>query len=35
VRINDPAVALRGEIEELKVVNGYRVPAEAIAKAAT
>jgi hypothetical protein len=34
VRINDPAVALRGEIEELKVVNGYRVPAEAIARVA-
>ena len=34
VRINDPAVELRGEIEELKVVNGYRVPPEAIARAA-
>jgi hypothetical protein len=35
VRINDPAVVLRDEIEELKVVNGYRVPAKAIARAAT
>ena len=34
VRINDPAAALREEIEELKVVNGYRVPAQAIARAA-
>lgn len=35
VRINDPVVALRGEIEELTAVNGYRVPAEAITRVAT
>jgi hypothetical protein len=34
VRVQDPVASLRGEVEELIAVNGYRVPAEAIAKAA-
>jgi hypothetical protein len=35
MRVQDPVRALREDVEELKVVNGYRVPAAAIAKAAT
>jgi superfamily II DNA or RNA helicase len=35
LRVRDPVASLRGEVEELQVVNGYRVPAEAIARAAT
>jgi superfamily II DNA or RNA helicase len=34
LRIQDPVASLRGAVEELRVVNGYRVPAEAIARAA-
>jgi superfamily II DNA or RNA helicase len=34
VRVQDPVASLRGEVEELIAVNGYRVPAAAIAKAA-
>lgn len=34
MRVQDPVAALRGEVEELQVVNGYRVLAEAIARAA-
>ena len=35
MRVQDPVASLRGHVEELIAVNGYRVPAEAIAKAAT
>jgi len=35
IRVNDPVATLKGAAEELKVVNGYRVSAEAISKAAT
>jgi superfamily II DNA or RNA helicase len=35
LRVQDPVGSLRGEVEELQVVNGYRVPAEAIARAAS
>ena len=34
VRVQDPVRALKDDVEELKVVNGYRVPAAAIARAA-
>jgi superfamily II DNA or RNA helicase len=34
LRINDPVRSLQGAVEELKVVNGYRVPADAIERAA-
>jgi hypothetical protein len=34
LRVQDPVASLRGEVEELNVVNGYRVPAEAIARVA-
>ena len=35
LRVQDPVAALKDDIEELKVVNGYRVPADAIARAAS
>jgi len=34
LRIQDPVAALKDDIEELKVVNGYRVPAAAITRVA-
>ena len=34
LRVQDPVRSLRDDVEELKVVNGYRVPAAAIARAA-
>ena len=34
LRVQDPVASLRGEVEELRAVNGYRVAAEAIARAA-
>jgi Domain of unknown function (DUF3883) len=34
LRIQDPVAALRGLVEDLTVVNGYRVPAAAISDAA-
>jgi superfamily II DNA or RNA helicase len=35
MRVQDPVRTLRDDVEELKVVNGYRVPAAAIARAAS
>ncbi len=34
LRIQDPVASLAGSVEELKAVNGYRVAAEAITRAA-
>jgi superfamily II DNA or RNA helicase len=34
LRVNDPVESLRGKVEELVAVNGYRIPAAAIAEAA-
>ena len=35
LRVQDPVASLKDDIQELKVVNGYRVPADAIARAAS
>jgi hypothetical protein len=35
LRVNDPVSTLKGSVEELKVVNGYRVSADAIERAAS
>jgi superfamily II DNA or RNA helicase len=35
LRVNDPVSTMKGSVEELKVVNGYRVAAEAIERAAS
>ena len=35
LKIQDPVASLAGSVEELKAVNGYRVAAEAITRAAT